>query len=162
MSWYTAPPAQFVILRLGEKSPAFSNSGIKPSDVKNQLIGTRVGILKPFDEVIYHSASSQKDYAFTVVEVSLGNKNASNLARSETAVISRMTQVFVSNSNQIGVFCFSPEPSDWCLDSPYTDEDSALALRFHDPSTVRSILGDYPSFLHNDFCTLPFYEPHIL
>ena len=157
MSWFTAPPAQYVILRLGEKSPAFSTGGIKPSDVKNQLIGTKVGTLKPFNEVVYKSASNQKDFSFTVVEVSLGNKNASYLARSETAVISRMTQVFLSNSNQNGVFCFSTYSRDFCLHTPYSDDDSALALRMHDPSTVRSILGNTLTFGTLRFNTLTFY-----
>jgi hypothetical protein len=165
MSWYTAPPAKYVILRLGEKSPAFSNCGVKPSDVKNQLIGTRVSLLKPFNEIVYHSASSQKDYSFTVVEVSLGNKskNGSNPARSETAVISRMTQVFLSNSNQNGVFCLSPDPKDWFLDSPYSEDDSALALRLHDPSTVRCIIGDYPYpyFSHSSILQILYYLMHI-
>lgn len=148
MSWYSAPPAHYVILRLGENSAAFLNSGIKPSDVKNQFIGTRVATLKPHNELVYHSASNQKEFSFTVAEVSLGNKNAPGLARSEAAVISRMTQVFLSNSNQNGVFCFSPDPRDCCLNSPYSDDDSAVALGLHDPSTIRSILGDFLLFTH--------------
>lgn len=142
MSWYTDPPAHYVILRLGEKSPASSLSNLRPSDVKNQLVGTRVGILKPFNEVIYHSGTNQKDIYFAVVEVSIGNRNTGIVASSQNAVISRMTQVFFLNSDHNGVYCFSPDPREWCLESPYSTDDSTIALSLHDPSTVRAIIGE--------------------
>lgn len=137
MSWYTIPPAQYVILI----PPSSFSSSTRPSNIRDQLIGTRVGTEEPLNTVRY-APNKKKKYVFKVAEVFIGNKEFSSTeSTSEDAVISRTTQIFLVRSKNERVYSFSPNANDWRFVCSYSQEHSALALRLHDPCIVSSLLG---------------------
>jgi hypothetical protein len=137
MSWYTIPPAQYVILI----PPSSFCSSTRPSDIRDQLIGTRVGTEEPSNTVRY-VPKKNKVYVFKVAEVSTGNKEfSSTQSMTVDAVISRTTQVFLVRSKNERVYSFSSNAKDWRFVCSYSQENSALALRLHDPCIVSSLLG---------------------
>ena len=139
MSWYTISPAQYVILI---PSASF-HSIIRPSDIRDQLIGTCVGIEEPLNTVRYVSKRN-KVSIFRVAEVSIGSRDvSSNSSTRDNATISRMTQVFLVKFKNERVYSFSSNAKDWSFVCPYSQEDAAIALKLHDPCIVSSLLGDY-------------------
>ena len=137
MSWYTIPPAQYVILI----PPASFHSSIRPSHIRDQLIGTCVGIEEPLNTVRYVSKRI-KVCIFRVAEVSIGSRDVSyDASIRENAIITRTTQVFVVKFKNERVYSFSSNAKDWSFVCPYSQEDAAIALRLHDPCIVSSLLG---------------------
>ena len=138
MSWYTISPAQYVILI---PSASF-HSIIRPSDIRDQLIGTCVGIEEPLNTVRYVSKRN-KVSIFRVAEVSIGSRDvSSNSSTRDNATISRTTQVFLVKFKNERVYSFSSNAKDWSFVCPYSQEDAAIALRLHDPCIVSSLLGE--------------------
>lgn len=143
MSWYTIPPAEYVILALKGLSSSDSNESIRPCDVRNNLIGFKVGTKQPFNEVRYPSNNSAV-IIFEVVEISIGRMTQSFLSNIE-AVVTRNTQIFLvrsGKSKNYRMLCFSPGSSSWHLDVPYSESDCLVALKLHDPTVVSSMIGN--------------------
>lgn len=145
MSWYTVPSAEYVILRVSDKSLHAPNT-TRPCDIRNQLVGAKVGTKEPFNEVRY--ISSQRTFFYEVIEISTNKRTQSD---NEVALISRTTQIFVTNLEKWeckDIFCFSPQERSWELLCPYSEEDFLLALQLHDPTVVSSLLGDLNNLYH--------------
>ena len=144
MSWYTTPAAEYIILALNDASSSSSSLSIRPCDVRNYLIGFKVGNKQPLNEVSY-SPNKKKPVSFEVVEVSVGCKTK-ELRSNIEAVVTRSTQVFLirlRQSSQNRMFCLSPSSSSWYLDIPYSERDCLVALKLHDPTVASSIIGDF-------------------
>ena len=138
MSWYTISPAQYVILI----PPGSFHSSIRPSHIRDQLIGTCVGIEEPLNTVRY-VYKRNKVCIFRVAEVSIGSRDvSSDVSIRENALISRTTQVFFVKFKNERVYSFSSNAKDWSFVCPYSQEDAAIALRLHDPCIVSSLLGE--------------------
>ena len=160
MSWYCISPAHYIVLisstpplpaAASSSSSSLSlpsipatpfPSSVKPSDIRDQLIGTRVGLGEPFNVVKYVSKRN-KVFLFQVVEVSCGSRSSSTKpTTSNDALVSRMTQVFLVKSKNERVYSFSSNAQDWRFVSPYSQEDAAIAVRLHDPCIVSTLLGN--------------------
>ena len=144
MSWYTTPSAEYIILALNDTSSSSSSLSIRPCDIRNYLIGFKVGNKQPFNQVVY-SPNKKKNVSFEVVEVSVGCKT--NVLRSNVeAVVTRSTQIFLirsGQSNENRMFCLSPASSSWYLEIPYSERDCLVSLKLHDPTVASSIIGDF-------------------
>lgn len=154
MSWYKSSSASYVILRLDESSQSQTNIGLRPCEIRNQLIGIRIGTGHPCNKVIYR-LSSRKQYSFDVLEVNVGKNPSATTDQTETAYVSRETQVFILKTDNKGIYSFSPHPREWCLECNYSEEDSSIALGIHDCSTVSSIIGD--KLTNQPLCNVSLY-----
>ena len=158
MSWYKSNSASYVILRLDESSQCHTNIGLRPCEIRNQLLGTLIGTQPPCNKIVYR-LSSRRQYSFDVLEVNIGKSTSPATDRTETACVTRETQVFILKTANNGMYSFSAHHREWCLECNYSEEDSSIALGIHDSSAVSSIIGEITyQFIHQPLCNISFYS----
>ena len=164
MSWYTIEPARTVILRLEDCSLFHLHSNIRPCDVRNQLLGTKVGTRQPFNLVQYN-VNKKRTITFKVIDIKIGrecdnlNDNIRNRDGDIVAIINSNTQIFLTHTEQSKqleqsqqlkqlkqsessrIFCFSPHASTLYFHDINSEVENVLSLRLHDPTVVSIITG---------------------
>lgn len=191
ISWYSYPSANYVILSINdntsssnEKNTNNNNNNIsrdnnlfssinhiKPCDIRNQLLGTKISSKPYHNEVKYMIPS--KVINFQVLKISTSSSSSfqknENRENSEVittkeksteaiskmddayeAVITRTTQIFIAQSDQLNadmIFSFSHNTNDWMMSNAYSREHVEVALSIHDPTLVSTLLGTSILFL---------------
>ena len=183
MSWYTIEPARTVILRLEDCSLFHLHSNIRPCDVRNQLLGSKVGTRQPFNLVQYN-VNKKRTITFKVIDVKIGrecdtlNDDIRNRDGDIVAIINSNTQLFLTHTEQSEqskqlkqsessrIFCFSPHASTLYFHDINSEVENVLSLRLHDPTVVSIITGknifSYKVVILKIFFCLNYFQEKLL